>query len=150
VWRCSPLRPGLRRRDDERHPRGRNERGQLLARRPQREDIGSDLIELQCGSPALRRWFRWGAASLARGVHKLGRRLDPHDLQRDPTCAPHGIGREPGEANWASTRSSGVPSLSKELPFMRLLGTSLTSPRHAFWNGSMVAACLRSFVASCR
>jgi len=35
----------------ERHPRSCNERGQLLARRPQREDIGSDLIELQCGSP---------------------------------------------------------------------------------------------------
>jgi hypothetical protein len=31
----------------ERHPRCCNERGQLLARRPQREDIGSDLIELQ-------------------------------------------------------------------------------------------------------
>jgi hypothetical protein len=35
----------------ERHPRCCNERGQLLARRPQREDIGSGLIELQCDSP---------------------------------------------------------------------------------------------------
>jgi hypothetical protein len=31
----------------ERHPRRCHERGQLLARRAQREDIGSDLIELQ-------------------------------------------------------------------------------------------------------
>jgi hypothetical protein len=36
----------------KRHPRCCNERGQLLARRPQREDIRSDLIELQCGYPA--------------------------------------------------------------------------------------------------
>jgi hypothetical protein len=35
----------------ERHPRCCNERGQLLARRPQREDIRSDLLELQWDLP---------------------------------------------------------------------------------------------------
>lgn len=29
----------------------------------------------------------------ARGVHKLGRRLDPPDLQRDRMCAPHALKR---------------------------------------------------------
>src|SRR6266545_679965 len=63
-----------------------------------RQRTGSDRRDASVGIG----WLQVeGPGGAARGVHKLGRRADPSDLQRDRIYAPH----EPGGAGCSSSGS---------------------------------------------